>query len=379
MIIFLFWLSIALLCFIYAGYPITIFFAAQLLNKTPYKKKGYPSVGIVIAAHNEEKVIKNTIENKLSLNYPREKFSLYVVSDASNDATDTFVEEYRSRGITLFKLDHRGGKTAALNYAISQINCDIIVFSDANSHFHKDALLHLVKNFFDPEVGYVTGKMVYTNPDGSLIGSGCTSYMRYENFLRFYETKCGSVVGVDGGIDAVRKTLYNEMPVDAQPDFYLPLKVIELGYRVIYEPEAILNEKTLSLPGEEYRMRLRVSLRAFHVLNMMKHLLNPLKYGFFSFQLIIHKLLRYLAGIFLLMAFLLNFYLADVHPVYSILLGLQFIFYTLALIGYFLKKQKGTSLTYIPFYFVVLNISSLVAFIQFLIGKKQIIWQPRKG
>ena len=275
----LFWLFLACLFYIYLGYPITIFFVAQLLNKTPFKNKVYPSVGIVIAAYNEEKVIRNTIENKLSLNYPREKFSIYVISDASNDSTDTIVDEYRSKGVTLFRQDIRMGKTAALNHAISQINCDIIVFSDANSHFHKDALLHLVKNFSDPEVGYVTGKMVYINPDGSLIGSGCTSYMHYENFLRLYETKCGSVVGVDGGIDAVRKTLYHEMPSDAQPDLLLPLKVIEMGYRVIFEPKAILNEKTLSLPEDEYKMRVRVSLRAFHVLYMMNHLLNPLKYG----------------------------------------------------------------------------------------------------
>ena len=85
----LFWLFLACLFYIYLGYPITIFFVAQLLNKTPFKNKVYPSVGIVIAAYNEEKFIRNTIENKLSLNYPREKFSIYVISDASNDSTDT--------------------------------------------------------------------------------------------------------------------------------------------------------------------------------------------------------------------------------------------------------------------------------------------------
>ena len=146
MITLLFWLSVALLFYIYAGYPITIFIIARLLNKTPYKKTWYPSVGIVIAAHNEEKTIRNTIENKLSLNYPREKCSICVVSDASNDSTDSIVEDYRSSGIKLFRQDIRSGKTAALNCAVSQINSDIIVISDANSHFHKDALLHLVKN-----------------------------------------------------------------------------------------------------------------------------------------------------------------------------------------------------------------------------------------
>ena len=99
----------------------------------------------------------------------------------------------------------------------------------------------LVRNFTDQSVGYVTGKMIYTNPDGSPIGDGCSAYMKYENFLRKVETKLGSVVGVDGGIDAVRKELYQPMNPDQLPDFVLPLKVVEQGDRVVYEPEAILN------------------------------------------------------------------------------------------------------------------------------------------
>lgn len=379
MIVFLFWFCIMLLFYIYIGYPLTIFILASLLNKTPHKNIGYPAVGIVIAAYNEENTIQSTIDNKLVLNYPRDRYAIYVISDASTDATDSIVKQYCSNGVTLFRQHTREGKTAALNHAVSQINCDIIVFADANAHFDKDALLHLVKNFSDPGVGYVTGKMVYINPDGSFVGSGCTSYMRYENFLRFYETKCGSIVGVDGGIDAVRRTLYIEMPHDAQPDLFLPLKVIEKGWRVVYEPDAILNEQTLSSATDEYRMRLRVALRAFNVLYKMKHLLNPLKYGLFSFQLFIHKLLRYLAIVFMILALLCNIYLAGEHLVYSVILLIQAIFYSLALIGYAFKRNKSNSLVYMPFYFVVLNVASLAAFVKFLIGKKQITWEPRKG
>jgi hypothetical protein len=123
----------------------------------------------------------------------------------------------------------------------------------------------------------------------------------------------------------------------------------------------------------------RVSLRAFSALSMMKHLLNPLKYGIFSFQLISHKLLRYLAGFFLFIVFLSNIFIAGSHPVYMATLIIQIIFYLLGTIGYLLKENNTTAYTYIPFYFLILNISAIVAFLQFCTGKKQTLWEPRKG
>ena len=107
----------------------------------------------------------------------------------------------------------------------------MLIFSDANSLYESDALIRLMQNFQDPDVGYVTGTMIYTNPDGRPIGDGCTANMKYENFLRQIETKIGSIVGVHGGIDAVRKGLYQPMNLDQLPDFVLPLMVVDQGYR----------------------------------------------------------------------------------------------------------------------------------------------------
>ena len=137
------------------------------------------------------------------------------------------------------------------------------------------------KIFTDPEVGYVTGKMIYTNPNGDAIGDGCTTYMRYENFLRVTETRAGSIVGVDGGIDAVRKSLYRQMAPDQLPDFVLPLNVVEQGFRVVYEPQAVLKEPALQNTGDEYRMRVRVALRSFWALKDKRHMLS-----FKAFQVI---------------------------------------------------------------------------------------------
>jgi len=176
--------------------------------------------------------------------------------------------------VRLIRQEPRAGKTSALNIAVPEARGEILIFSDANSIYEQNVLRELADNFNDPSVGYVTGKMIYTNADGTPSGDGCTAYMKYENRLRSWETSLGSIVGVDGGIDAVRKELYQPMNPDQLPDFVLPLKVVAQGYRVVYEPEAILKESSLATAKDEYKMRVRVALRALWGMWDMHHLLT---------------------------------------------------------------------------------------------------------
>ena len=206
----------------------------------------------------------------------------------------------------MIRQEPRAGKTAAINKAVAEANGEILVFSDANSLYSDDALCRIVRNFADPEVGYVTGKMIYTNPNGEAIGDGCTTYMRYENFLRAAETRTGSIVGVDGGIDAVRKNLYRTMAPDQLPDFILPLSVVDQGFRVVYEPHAILKEPALQDAADEYRMRVRVALRSFWALNDKRHMLSFKRLKLYAWQLWSHKVLRYLCFIFMIIALISN-------------------------------------------------------------------------
>ncbi len=377
----LFWISFGLIFYIYIGYPLSLWFFSLFSRKTPQKGPFYPTVSILIPAYNEASVIKKTIENKLALNYPQEKLSICVISDGSTDQTEQIVKTFHPQGVTLLTQPKRQGKTSALNKAVIDTGGDIIVFSDANSIYDKDALLQLMQNFIDPSIGYVTGKMLYINPDRSLVGDGCNSYMKYENYLRELETHCGSIVGVDGGIDAIKRELYAPMPSNALPDFFLPLNVVEQGYRVVYEPNAILEEQALSSAKDEFSMRTRVALRAFDTLWTMKHLLNPLKYKLFSYQLLFHKLFRYTTGLVLIFLFFSNFLLAlENHPVYAILFGLQIGMYFLAVIGFLTEKLNvHLSFIYPIYYFCLLHFSSTIAFFRFLMGEKKVLWEPRKG
>ena len=396
--------------YVYLGYPVLVILIGLVKNKKVKKGAYAPRVTILIAAYNEEKSIDATLRNKLELDYSKEKLEIIVISDDSTDRTDEIVKQYESEGIKFLRQTPRAGKTSALNMAVREASGEVLVFSDANSIWAQDALIKLMSNFFDPKVGYVTGKMIYTNPEGSTTGDGCTAYMKYENYLRSFETKVGSIVGVDGGIDAVRKELYQPMNPDQLPDFVLPLKVIEQGYRVVYEPKAILKEPSLRAAQDEYRMRVRVSLRALWALYDMRHLLtftrsssslsgtpshprnlspsipspshlltfSPSK--LFAWQLWSHKVLRYLCFLFLIAAYLANLALWSESGFYKLFFVAQNIAYIGAILSPILEKKSFQSkILYLLYYFVLLNFASAHAFIKFLLRRKQVVWTPRKG
>jgi cellulose synthase/poly-beta-1,6-N-acetylglucosamine synthase-like glycosyltransferase len=380
MVVYIFWAAIGILIYIYLGYPLLVFLLGGICRREVRKSDQCPHVSIVIAAFNEETHIRQTVENKLRLEYPEDRLEILVVSDGSTDGTDSIVRNFDSRRIRLFRQEPRQGKTAALNMAVQEAKGDIVVFSDANSIYSTDALKNLVANFSDDSVGYVTGKLIYGRPGGSKIGDGCTKYMRYENLLREYETRIGSIVGVNGGIDAVRKTLYEPMNPEQIPDFILPLKVVEKGFRVVYDPDAVLMEDALKGSSDEYSMRVRVALRALNAIKDMYHLMNPFRYRFFAWQFFSHKTLRYLAFLFLVIAYASNLVLLKREGIYLAAFVAQTLLYLFALAGWFTEMAKKESgMFYLPFYFCLLNVASAEAFVKMLQGRRQVIWNPRKG
>lgn len=375
-----FWFFASLLFYVYALYPLSVM-AVSLVAGKKVKKAGFqPYISIVIAAYNEAKVIAATIENKLGLDYPADRLEIIVVSDSSDDGTDEIVSRYRDRHVRLIRQTPRQGKTSGLNLALPRAQGEIIVFSDSNSIYSRNALIDIAADFADPSVGYVTGKMIYVNPDGSITGDGCSAYMKYENMLRKFESAAGSAVGVDGGIDAIRKKLFTPMRPDQLPDFILPLKVVEQGYRVVYEPAALLNENSLSSPADEYRMRVRVSLRALNALKDMRHLMNPFKYGLFAWQLFSHKLLRYGAFVFLLSLYVCNLLAIHAGVFYRLFFLLQNAFYLTAIVlSCMAGRVKPPRIFYVPFYFCLVNAASMHAFWKFMNHEKMTTWAPRKG
>ena len=377
----LFAVSLVALVYIYVGYPLLARWLGRVLDRrvrSAAPGEYLPSVTVLIAAFNEAYHIEQTVRNKLEQNYPADKLRVVVVSDGSEDGTDEIVAGIDDPRVTLIRQEPRAGKTSGLNLAMPEIDSEIVVFSDANSLYRADTLQHLVAPLADPAVGYVTGRMVYKAPDGSLTGEGCSTYMTYENALRAWETDLGSIVGVDGGVDAIRRNIYRPMRADQLPDFVQPLAVREQGYRVVYAPDALLYEDALAAVEDEFRMRVRVSLRAFHALKDKAVLLDPIRFGVFAWQLASHKVLRYLAFVFMLLTAIANVPLAVGGSVVWRAIGAgQILFYLAALVGHALRHRAVPRLVGLVYYLCVVNLASGLAFIQFLMGRKQVMWKPR--
>lgn len=376
----LFWTLLGLLGYIYAGYPLMVWLAGRVLRRPVQRGELRPTVSILIAAHNEEATIAATLENKLDLDYPPDRLEVIVVSDGSTDRTDSILAGFAAHGVVCLRQEPRNGKTAALNVAAQRATGEILVFADANSLYEREAIRHLVDNFADPTVGYVTGTLAYQGSDGSMTASGCGLYMRYENFIRRSETRVGSVVGVNGGIDAVRRSLYEPMQPDDLPDLVLPLRVVASGYRVVYEPAAMLAEHALGTPEDEYRMRVRVSLRSLWTIADKASLLNVRRFGFFSIQLFSHKVLRYLAFVFILSLYACASFLWNTGHVYRTAFVIQTVGFAAAFFGYG-AARRGVSNRFLamPFYFALVNCAALHAVVKFLRGERPRIWTPRLG
>jgi cellulose synthase/poly-beta-1,6-N-acetylglucosamine synthase-like glycosyltransferase len=380
MIEWLFWLTFLTLAYIYAGYPALVYIGSRVFTRKVQKRPYEPTVTIIIAAYNERAHIGATLANKLALDYPKEKLQIIVVSDGSDDGTDEVAREFQKDGVVLLRQEPRNGKTAALNVAVGHALGELLVFSDANSLYEPTALRRLAENFADPRVGYVTGMLGYLNPDGSMTGDGCSIYMRYENFIRRCETLIGSIVGVNGGIDAVRRELYRPMKPDDLPDLVLPLQVASRGYRVVYEPSARLNEFANTNPESEYRMRVRVSLRALWTLAEMPGIMSIRRQGFYAVQVFSHKVLRYLAFVFIIALFVFSALLLPAGPVYSVAFALQLAFIVTAAAGFIAERRHHPSRFFsVPYYFLLVNAAASHACWKFVKGERHRMWRPRLG
>lgn len=379
----IFWISVFLIVYPYAIYPLLIALLGAVRARPVQKKAQQPSVSVLIPAYNEADCIAATLEHQVAQDYPKDRLQILVVSDGSDDGTDDIVRTFAPRGVELLRREDRGGKALGLNAAVRQARGDIVVFCDANARFKPDAIRNIAANFADPSVGYLTGSLTLEAADATMSGSGGGAYLKFENALRRAETKIGSVIGVNGGCDAIRRELYSDIPKDLITDFVLPLRVIAAGHRVVFDPDVRSTEEPNTEMQSEFRMRVRVALRALQGLMHMRRLFNPLRYPLTSFCLTSHKLLRYFAFVFLIGAMASNIMLALGEApagLYTCLLGGQVLCYVLALLG-LSDKTPGPlrRIATVPTYLVMTYAAFAWATVKFLRGQSMATWQPRAG
>jgi cellulose synthase/poly-beta-1,6-N-acetylglucosamine synthase-like glycosyltransferase len=359
----------------YVGYPLAVMVLAKLRGKTQLapNPSTWPSVSLVIAAFNEEKVIADKIRNSLSLRYPQDKYEIIVVADGSNDSTAQIVNSFTDSRVRGMHDPQRRGKSHALNRAVAASKADIIVLSDANNMYSEDAIELLVRRLADENVGGVTGVKKVVQDISRAASTGDGLYWKYESKIKEAESVLGGTVTGDGEIFALRRELYSPIPQGVvNDDMYLTLQLVAKGKRVAYEPRATAVEEGSITIGEDVNVKIRMIAGGYQG---VKHDADIVfGSGWFTLKFISHKILRWLMPLFLIGLLVTNWFVLDQLFFRLIFVG-QVILYVSALLGWLLQKARGhASVLYVPFYFVVMNIAAFAGLIRFFKGRQSALW-----
>ncbi|MDT7806227.1 MAG: hypothetical protein QOJ70_40 [Acidobacteriota bacterium] len=372
-----FWLSVAALFYTYVGYPVLLLVVSTLRPRSVLRAEHTPAVSVVITAYNEERDLAAKLENTLALDYPKERLEVIVASDCSNDRTDDIAREFAARGVRLHRQAVRRGKTAAQNAAVELVRGEVVLFSDATTMYRPDVLRVLTQSFADPSVGCVAGRLVYVDPGGTSVGQGARSYWGYETFLKQHESRACSLIGASGCLYAVRRSAYIPLYDEACSDFIIATKMVEQGLRTVYEPRAVSNETTNRRSDKELRMRVRVIAQTYTDLWRHRAMMNPLRGGFYSVELLSHKVMRYAVPAFLVVIFASSLALATTSPLYLAAFIAQALLYVAAALSLLLERVGAHSrVLALPGYFVLANLAAVLAFYKFLRGERYARWEP---
>ncbi len=372
---FVFWIAAALVGYSYLGYPAWLWLRSRWSPRPARRSSGpssaTPTVSAVMVVRNEESVIARKLDNLLTLDYPQGNLEVIVVSDGSSDRTPAILAGYArdSRVRALMKPEPHG-KAAGLNDAIQLATGEVLLFTDARQQIESGALRFLIENFADPDVGAASGELMLGDPTSGETGKGMGLYWRIEKEIRELESASGSVVGVTGAIYCARRNLIEPLPEGAiLDDVLLPMQVVRQGFRVIFDSRARAWDAPYLGKGREFSRKVRTLTGNYQLLQIAPWLLSS--QNAIRFEFVSHKLLR-LASPFALLALLIaSMFLPQ--PFYRATLAAQLAFYALSLAALAGVKIGPLSRIADPARtFVILNSAALVAFVNFVTGRKAI-------
>jgi cellulose synthase/poly-beta-1,6-N-acetylglucosamine synthase-like glycosyltransferase len=370
----IFFISLSLLVYAYWLYPLMLlvsdYFIAdkRKLPPTQSEGQGWPSVSLLLAAHNEEKVISAKILNYLNCQYPGST-EMVIVSDGSTDRTVELARSIREPRVRVIARSKRAGKGVALNHAIEEAHGEIIAFTDANAFFAADSIVELVRPFFDPRVGLVTGCTRYTE---GTIGS---LYQRYELALKRLEARRGVVATADGAIYAMRRSLLRQHDPSLVNDFLHPILVNLQGYDAVIATKAVCGEE-FSVNNEFARQVRMVSLASLVYLTMLPELVRMHRWRP-VIVLSSHKLLRWLTAPLLVLTSGASLCLTPLGGIYQVAIVGEIAFVVFCAAGALARKLSLNERLTVVYQFVVLNWAGALGLWRCLTGTVPVMWQPR--
>jgi cellulose synthase/poly-beta-1,6-N-acetylglucosamine synthase-like glycosyltransferase len=364
-------LALSLILVPYTLYPMLLFLRARFAADPPRKGEVTPAVDLVICAHNEAGVIAARLENALALDYPSELLTIWIASDGSTDRTVDIARKFDPDRVRCLDLP-RGGKAAALNACAAAGCAEVIAFSDANSLWRQDSLRKLTRSFADPLVGGVAGDQRYVEDGPDALGE--RSYWSFDRLLKSWQSRAGSVISATGAIYAVRRELFQPAPPDATDDFMVSTGVIALGKRLVFEQQAVALETPASDSGE-YHRKVRILTRGLRAVFYRRNLLLPSRSGFYSVQLLLHKLWRRLTWIPLLLLLPAPFYAGDGILQFLVALGVAGLV-GVGGIGLASPSLRRFKLIDIAAHVLMVNAACAVATLNVLRGHRVSHWDP---
>jgi glycosyltransferase involved in cell wall biosynthesis len=372
-----FWLSCGLVFYAYCGYPLALWVMSFFRSREVLKADIHPAVTLVITAYNEEHRIADKLENTLALSYPRSLLEIVVASDCSLDRTDDIVRSYADRGVSLIRASERRGKEAAQKLAVEKAAGEIIVFSDVATVLPVDAIEQIVGNFNDPTVGCVSSVDRFVDADGRVSGEG--AYVKYEMFLRSLESRVNSLVGLSGSFCAARSVVCKRTWADdLQSDFNTVLNSMRMGLRGVADSASIGYYKNIADERKEFDRKVRTVLRGISVFMRSLALVNPFRYPIFAWQLVSHKLCRWMVPFAMLSALACNWILIGRSSGYGLLFLAQGAFYAIGLGGLCSAYLRQFTLVKLPAFYLLVNASIVKAWLQYWAGERLVAWEPSK-
>ena len=381
----LFWIPVGLLFYSYVLYPLFLeLFSLLKLKSQPLTTNHQPpTVSILLSVYNEEKVIEEKIKNIFECDYPKDKLEIIIGNDCSNDRTFEILNQLTMDNgqLTICNFEIRRGKPSVLNDLVKKSSGEIILLTDANILFEKDAIQKLVAPFSYSKVGLVGGNIL-NKASGEGISNQEKTYITRENRIKFLEGKnFGSMIGPFGGFYALRKNLYRDVPENfLVDDFFICMNVLKQNFKSIAEPGAIAYEEVSEDWKQEFKRKARIGAGNFQNLIHFESLL--LRFNATSFCFFSHKVLRWLGPFFLIGAFLSNIIIVtSFHPyLYLWTMRMQILFFFTPIIMIaekFLFRRNISSLNALP-YFYTMNLALLIGWFRFIKGIKSGVWTPTK-
>ncbi len=378
---------LALVAYTYLGYPLVLaawtgvrealegvlFVTGGFDRRARRREDRWPSLSLVVAAHDEETCIRQKVENCLALDYPPEKLEVLVGCDGCLDRTAELARATGDARVTVVE-GARAGKAAVVSRLVPRARGEIVLLTDANVLLDPGAAKALARHFQDPAVGAVVGRLrLYNRVKREYEES---LYWKYETVLKYYEGKLGCVLGANGGIYALRRLFFSPLrETTIVEDFVVPVRMASRGWKVPYEPEAIAFEETTEDLGREFERRARIGAGNWQALALVPAVLDP-RSGFLWFAFVSHKLLRWLVPVFLGVALALSIPLAAWgEPLAVALLAAQLALYGLAAAG---RAGVGGPLrraASVALYFVAMNAALAVGLWRFLRGTQRATWR----